>query len=151
MADDLGTITVEVSKPKSKSFLINTWYRPPDSPIELFDVYEEYAKKMDSKNKEVVLTGNFNCDWTKLKKDKISPQTNRIVDLADLFQFQQLIKEPTQITQTSSTLIDLAFSKRPEIINTSGVEHSGISGHSLIFICGKILIPRKEPKRINTR
>ena len=131
--------------------MTNTWHRPPDSPIELFDVYEEHVKKMDSKNKEIVLTGDFNFDWTPLKRDNLSPQTNRIVDLADLFQFQQLIKESTQITQTSSTLIDLAFSNRPEITNTFGVEHLGISNHSLIFICGKILIPRKEPKLINTR
>ena len=62
MADDLETIPVEIFKPKSKSVLINTWHRPPDSPIELFDVYEEYVKKMDSKNKEVVLTGDFNFD-----------------------------------------------------------------------------------------
>ena len=151
MADDLKTITVEISKSKSKSFLINTWYRPPDSPIELFDVYEEYVKKMGSENKEVTLIGDFNCDWTQLKKHKISPQTNRIVDFADLFQLQQLIKEPTRITQTSSTLIDLAFSNRPEIINTSCVEHLGISDHSLISICRKIPIPRKEPKLINTR
>ena len=94
MADDLETITVVISKPKSRSFLINTWYRPPDSPIGLFDVYEEYVKKMDSENKEVVLIGDFNCDWTQLKKDEISPQTNRIVNLADLFQFQQLKNLP---------------------------------------------------------
>ena len=106
---------------------------------------------MDSENKEVILIGDFNCDWTQLNKDKISPQTNRIVDFADLFQFQQLIKEPTRKTQTSSTLTDLAYSNKPEIINTSGVEHLGISDHSLIIICRKISIPRKKPKLINTR
>ena len=52
MADDLETITVEISKPKSKSFLINTWYRPPDSPIELFGVYGEYVKRWTLKTKK---------------------------------------------------------------------------------------------------
>ena len=113
--------------------------------------YLKCIKKMDSENKEVVLTGDFNCDWTQLKKNKLSPQTNRLVDLADLFQFQQLIKEPTRITQTCSTLIDLAFSNRPEIRNTTGVEHLWIGNHNLIFICRKISILRKEPKLIYTR
>ena len=52
MADDLETITVEISKPRSKSFLINTWYRPPDSPIELFGVYGEYVKRWTLKTKK---------------------------------------------------------------------------------------------------
>ena len=75
MTDDLEKIRVEISKPKSKSFLINIWYKSPDLPIELFDVYVEYIKKMDFENKEVNLIGDLNCDWTQLKKDKISPQT----------------------------------------------------------------------------
>ena len=68
MTDDLEKIRVEISKPKSKSFLINIWYRSPHLPIELFDVYVEYIKKMDFENKEVNLIGDLNCDWTQLKK-----------------------------------------------------------------------------------
>ena len=67
MADDLETITVEISKPRSKSFLINTWYKPSDSPVELFEVYEECVKKMDSENKEVVPFGGFNCKKGQIK------------------------------------------------------------------------------------
>ena len=32
--EHLESITVEISKPKSKPFLINAWYRPPDTPFE---------------------------------------------------------------------------------------------------------------------
>ena len=150
MVDNLETITVEVSKPKSKSFLINTWYRPPDSCLELCNDYEECVKNMDSEGKEIVLIGDFNCDWTP-ERNKTSLQTSKRIDLANKFQFEQLIKEPTRVTETISTLIDLAFSNRPEIINSSGVEHLGISNHSLIYVCTKISSPRKEPKIINTR
>ena len=52
-----------------------------------------------------------------------------------------LFKEPTtRITSQSQTLIDLAFSKRPETIIKSGVDHT--SDHSLIYIHRKISIPR---------
>ena len=68
-----------------------------------------------------------------------------------MFQLEQLIKEPTRITSQSQTLIDLAFSNRPEIIIKSGVDHVGMSDHSLIYIHRKISIPRKQPKIINTR
>ena len=40
--DNLETITVEISKPKSKPFFINTWYRPPGTPSTVFSNFEEY-------------------------------------------------------------------------------------------------------------
>jgi hypothetical protein len=49
-------------------------------------------------------------------------------------QFEQLIKEPTRVTATTKTLIDLAFTNKPELINGSGVIHLGISDHSMIYI-----------------
>ena len=35
MPINLEIIIVEVLKPRTKSFLINTWYRPPDAPLEV--------------------------------------------------------------------------------------------------------------------
>ena len=68
--------------------------------------------------------------------------------LASTYQFEQMIKEPTRVTATSRTLIDLAFCNKPEMITMSGVDHIGISDHSLIYVCRKISIPRNEPKVI---
>jgi hypothetical protein len=66
-------------------------------------------------------------------------------------QFEQLIKEPTRVTEISKTQIDLAFTNQPEIVFNFGVDHIGISDHSLIFIQRKISIHRKAPKIIKTR
>ena len=33
----------------------------------------------------------------------------------------------------------------------SGVDHIGVSDHSLIYVCQKISIPRNEPKVIRSR
>ena len=71
--------------------------------------------------------------------------------LASTYQFEQMIKEPTRVTATSRTLIDLAFCNKPEMITMSGVDHIGISDHSLIYVCRKISIPRNEPKVIRSR
>ena len=62
-----------------------------------------------------------------------------------------MIEEPTRITATSRTLIDLAFCNKPELITMSGVDHLGISDHSLIYACRKISISRNEPKIIRSR
>ena len=69
---------------------------------------------MDSGGNEIILIGDFNCDWS-LEKYKLNPPTNKLVDLANLFQLEQFIKQPTRITQTTSTLIDLAFSNRSKL------------------------------------
>ena len=62
-----------------------------------------------------------------------------------------MIKEPTRVTAASRTLIDLALCNKPELITMSGVDHLGISDHSLIYVCRKISIPRNEPKIIRSR
>ena len=63
MPDYLELITVEIIKPKAKPFLLNTWYRPPDMPMEAFNDYELCLQKMDCENKEIICIGDF----TKLK------------------------------------------------------------------------------------
>ena len=65
--DYLETITVEISKPRSKPFIVNCMYRPPNSTVELFSAYEKLIEKLDSENKEIILIGDFNCDWTGVK------------------------------------------------------------------------------------
>ena len=62
--EDLEIITAEIFKPKAESFLINSWYRPPPTALELTDKYEVCVRKMDSENKEVILIRDFNCNWT---------------------------------------------------------------------------------------
>ena len=44
----------------------------------------------------------------------------------------------------------MAFSNRPETIIKSGVDHVGMSDHSMIYIHRKTA-PGKQPKIINTR
>ena len=150
MSCDLEIITVEISKPKSKPFLISCWYRPPDSPMEIFNNYEELVRKMDSEYEEIILIGDFNCDWSQISNNA-NTQTKKLAELAKTLQFEQLIKEPTRVTKNSKTLIDVAFTNKPEIIAKSGVVHIGISDHSLIFIQRKISIQRKVSKIIKIR
>ena len=108
-------------------------------------------RKVDSENMEVILIGDFNCDWSQIANKNANSQTKKLVELTKTLQFEQLIKEPTRVTEISKTQIDLAFTNKPEIVFNSGVDHIGISDHSLIFIQRKISIQRKAPKIIKTR
>jgi hypothetical protein len=56
----------------------------------------------------------------------------------EAYQLSQLITEGTRITNRSCTLIDHYVTSMPEKINLSGVTHTGISDHSLIYGIRKI-------------
>jgi hypothetical protein len=149
--DNLETITLEISKPKAKPFLINSWYKPPNTTLEIFNAFEDLITRMDSENKEIILLGDYNCDWSRLDSNSANAQTNKLAGIAQTFQFQQLVSDPTRITANSKTLIDLAFTNKPELINGAGVIHLRISDHSLIYIQRNISVTRKEPKLIKSR
>ncbi len=53
---------------------------------------------MDSENKEIILLGYYNCDWSRLDSNSANAQTNRLAAIARTFQFQQLISDPMRIT-----------------------------------------------------
>jgi exonuclease III len=46
---------------------MSTWYRPPpkkkNANIDLLLSFEEFLQKADYEDKEVVITGDFNCNF----------------------------------------------------------------------------------------
>ena len=51
----------------------------------------------------------------------------KLAEITNIFQFEQLMKEPTRVTPITKTLIDVVFTNRPELINVSSVIDLGIS------------------------
>ena len=148
MPRELEIITVEILKPRAKSFLINSWYRPADAPLEVFDEYETCLQTMDLEDLEsfqqVISTA---IAFVKMRKFK----QKELVELTETLQLQQIITVPTRITENSQALIDLFFTDRPRNIIKPGVDHIGISDHFFMYIHRKISIPRNKPKVIHTR
>ena len=52
----------------------------------------------------------------------------------------KFINEPTRVTLTTSSLVDHVAANMPEKISHSGVVHTGISDHSLIYAIRKIRV-----------
>ena len=118
-------------------------YSPPNSSIELFEKIETLFQNLDNERKELILVGDLNCDFI---KNAANNQTKRLIDLINVFQLTQLIKEPTRITDTTATLLDVAIVSKPDNICRSGVLHIGISDYSLIYVCRKISFVKKGDK-----
>ncbi len=143
VTDSLEMICIEISKPHNKSFLVSTWYRAPNSQSALFDEYEAFLRNSDIENREVIIMGDLNCD---ILKSPCESHTRKLQFLSSLYQFDQLIDEPTRITGTSATLIDLILTNKKENISKSGVIHLGLSDHSMIFAIRKHCIPKSREK-----
>ena len=75
--------------------------------------------------------GDLNCDMIATRYDD---NTKRLVIIADVYGLHQLITQPTRITPTSKTSIDLIYTNCPNKIMCSGVCHSSISDHSTVYV-----------------
>ena len=60
--EDIEFLTIEINTDKTKPFLISTWYRPPNSPIDLFNNFESILRLIDIEEKESIILGDMNCD-----------------------------------------------------------------------------------------
>ena len=139
--NSLEMICIEIKKPHNKSFLVCAWYRPPNSSTNLFDDFETFLNSCDLENHELLIMGDLNCDISKFPLDF---NARKLQLLSSLYQLNQLIDEPTRVTSTSATLIDLIFTNKKQNIMQTGVVHIGISDHSLIYVVRKFCLPKSR-------
>ena len=137
--DQLESPSIEISKPRSKSFIVATWYRTPNSPFELFSDFESFVGKLDAEGKEYYLMGDLNCNMLPSSLNNVNTQA--LLNITVVYNLKQLVNEPTRVTPVSSTLIDVIFTSHPSNVSCSGVSHVGISAHSLIYVFRKISLP----------
>ena len=107
-------------------------------------------KAIDNENKEVYILGDLNCNMFKTDKNANIP-TKKIKTLYELYQLTQMIDEATRVTMTTSSLIDHIVTNTPEKISDSGVIHTGISDHSLVFAIRKISVIDKQENILEIR
>ena len=136
-------ICVEIMKPHNGSFLVSSWYRPPNSNVDLFNDFESFPQDCETMDYELYVMEDLNCNT-----DKFSPDhnTRKLLFLTALYQLEQLINEPTRVTKTSASLIDLVFTNKRKNISHLGVIHLGISDNSMIYAVRKLIIPKSDSK-----
>ena len=91
--------------------LLGTFNRPPNSPNAVMTSIEDsIGLAFDTNIQNVLITGDFNLD---LLKDT---SKRKIADLRQHFNLTQLINDPTNFTETSSSIIDLLFTANDNIL-----------------------------------
>ena len=129
--NDLENLCLEIHKPCSKPFLVVTWYRPPCSSVELFAHYETLIGKLDSIGLEYYLMCDLNCNMASIQFDPIA---RLVCEISDVYGPQQLITEPTRVTKSSLSPINVIFTNCINRVVCSRVSYVGISDHSLIYV-----------------
>ena len=146
---DIEAIWLELTLPNRKKTLICSLYNPPNADFDAFKAsLDNILDQSASEGIETLLLGDFNCDMLPKRLPRISKE---LMQLLNLYQFDQLIKEPTHISEHSSTTIDLAFANDAEKIIKSGVLQCSISDHSLIFLTRRAKKQRSPGNNIQYR
>ena len=144
--DSIEGLWLEILIPKSRSLLVGTFYRAPNSSSYYDkDFMAKFEGMMDTcmaQGNEIVIMGDLNCDF--LEKRTASTECKQLKAIFKSLNFTQLISEATRVTQGSKTLLDLIASNVPQNICFSGVVPYGLSDHDMVF-CVRKLNHRKAP------
>ena len=149
--DDLELICIEIETPRNKPFLLLARYTPSSDSIQTFHKLDKVFAFLDSEYKEIIFLGDANYDLTnKPGAQTVDNNTNHLCNLFELYNFLQLIKEPTRVTLATSSIIDHTATTRGRNIAESGVHKVSISDHYMVFCVrkfdGALLKDRKITK-----
>ena len=145
---EVENIFFEILLPNSKPITVGTIYRPP-SQSNFLEVLNDNMNKIDSINNETYIFGDFNINLylnnsyilarkNFLNNKSVPSDVKSYHELCTYFGLKQLIKVPTRVTSSSSTIIDHILASFPERVTQSGVIDIGLSDHQLIYCTRKI-------------
>ena len=90
---DVEGLWLEITLPKSRSFIFGTFYRPPSSSKHtnpnLMNVFSDTIESLSVENKEVLVLGDFNCDFS--AKKTTQPECKQMKCLFKSLSFSELI------------------------------------------------------------
>ena len=110
-------------------------------------------------HQHVILLGDTNCDvlanhssTEPTSANSLPAHSKRLMEIYDLFGFQQLIDKATRVTLTSKTLIDHIATTNKSNIVVSDVKEISLSDHFLVYCVRKFRgASKKQHKIISTR
>ena len=100
---------------------------------------------MYTKRKEIMLIGDFNIDMLS-ENETLSGPSHHLTNFCDQFCLTNTITDPTRVTVSSKTLLDIILASLPDRFATSGTLRLGISDHDLIYIVRKQMLPKSKAR-----
>ncbi len=127
---DIEIMWVRLDLPSTRSTLIANIYRPPDGNLSnaLEIIEKDIAEWMSTGNPDIVIMGDFNVDVH--KNHAANRKLNLFISNNSL---SQIITEPTQLTNTSKSTIDLALVNNDDFYVQQGSIDLGLTNHCMIY------------------
>ena len=117
------------------SFLLSVIYRPPSERTDYWNILEHHIESArDSTVLPVIICGDFN--------NNILVRPCQIVPLLQRQGLHVMNHEPTFITQTSSTCLDLFAVSQPSDVDCVLTASPSLSGHACLILCKNTKLPK---------
>ena len=148
---NLELICIEIRPQRCRPFIIISWYRPPNSHVSCFEMLENVLSFLDKEGKEIILLGDTNCNFSPEAFEKDSNSKN-LLSIYNLFNFKQIINEPTRESMMSRTMIDHIATNLQRNILQSGVLKVSMSDHYIVYCVRKFIGSlSRDHKTVKTR
>lgn len=114
---------------KKQTVCVGGVYKPPSySLVDFLNNLEECLTILTPQYETIICTGDFNIDFLNI----FNNGTKKLTSLIDNFGLKQIIDQPTRISATSMTLIDLVICSDNLIVSDFTVENFNLSDHCLV-------------------
>ena len=124
-------------------------YKSPLIPYSVYASIHENLVAVTTKYEHCLIMGDMNINHL---QPESSPCKFFTTYVTEPFAFTQVITEPTRITATSSTLIDLMLTACPDNVKVHGVvDTPGISDHCMTYMAYSLKKPKFKPKMVTRR
>ena len=124
---NLEAVWIE-TKLGQETLLVGSMYRPPDSLAAYWGLIDLSIKNASHTPHKYVVLGDLNTDF-------LNNPSNHLLNIISMYNLQQLVKEPTRLTQNSATCIDLILTPSHDIVNAVEVLPPICSDHSVPWMC----------------
>lgn len=129
---DIEILTVVINREFQNPLYISTIYLPPSACLQnSLEILEEIAFYILNIKADWVLCGDLNVDLSSLNQNK---DKKALMHFSASNQLSQLIKHPTRVTASSSSLIDHIYTNLDHNLTHSGIIKYGLSDHDLIYV-----------------
>ena len=145
---ELIIISVNTSVHSSPDFCIALFYRPPSSDNSIFDIlFSTLCNIYLSLPPKILLIGDFNVDFL-----CSSSLYYKLLSVVSSFNLTQIVTEPTRISKTTSTLIDLIFvSSLVEVKLCSTIPPLANADHLGLHLVVATSLRAKKPKPVTRK
>ena len=130
-------VWVSVQSHMFPAIIVGCVYRHPKAPATSFEYLQDVFMHLCVSKKLFCVLGDFN--------DDLLCKGNKLSGIIKNNKLTQMIDEPTRVTSTSATLLDLVVTNEPSYILEKSVVPQVIADHDLIGIKVNLRKPKREP------